>query len=120
MDGKTFTKLCKDWGLLDKDFSDIDADLAFAKVVTKGQRRIGMSQFEALLRLLADKKGVEHNSVVVLVAQARRPVLLGTRPDAVRFHDDKSTYTGVYANGGPDRIAVGAGTVADQSAKRTH
>lgn len=28
----------------------------------------------------------------------------GTIPDAVKYHDDKSLYSGVYANGGPTNI----------------
>lgn len=33
MDGKNFSKLCKDCGLIDKKFSLTDADLTFSKVV---------------------------------------------------------------------------------------
>lgn len=29
------------------------------------------------------------------------PVARATKADVVRLHDDKSTYTGVYAKGGP-------------------
>lgn len=32
MDGKNFSKLCKDCGLIDKKFSLTDADLTFSKV----------------------------------------------------------------------------------------
>ena len=34
MDGKNFSKLCKDCNLLDKKFTAIDADITFSKVST--------------------------------------------------------------------------------------
>lgn len=35
------------------------------------------------------------------------PILYGTKPDEVRFHDDKSTYTGVHKMGGPTTVDEG-------------
>lgn len=40
MDGKTFTKLCKDCKLVDKGFTATDCDLIFAKSKTSAERRI--------------------------------------------------------------------------------
>eukprot|EP00928_Gymnodinium_smaydae_P063481 TRINITY_DN4703_c0_g2_i2.p1 TRINITY_DN4703_c0_g2~~TRINITY_DN4703_c0_g2_i2.p1 ORF type:complete len:413 (-),score=101.92 TRINITY_DN4703_c0_g2_i2:42-1241(-) len=116
MDGKTFSKLCKDTGLVDKKFTNTDVDLLFAKIVTKGQRRINLQQFHDGLALIAQKKNIADIESVVL--SAKGPVLNGTRAEAVRFHDDKSTYTGTHVNGGPDHVAKGAGTHADASWKR--
>ena len=45
MDGKTFSKLCKDCKLVDKKFSATDADLTFAKVKAKTERRITFAEF---------------------------------------------------------------------------
>ena len=42
------------------------------------------------------------------------PVFAGTQADAVRFHDDKDQYTGVYAHGGPSTIG-GTGGISDIS-----
>merc|ERR1711988_960898 len=47
------------------------------------------------------------------------PVLHATHAENVRFHDDKSTYTGTHARGGPESVAVGTGSAADQSWKRS-
>jgi len=116
MDGKTLIKMCKDVGLVDRRFTPTDCDLIFAKVVTKGQRRIDFNQFQNALRLIAEKKGVD--SVESIIAGSGGPILHGTQADAVRFHDDKSTYTGVHVNGGPESVAKGAGTAADASWKR--
>mmetsp|Transcript_30084 Transcript_30084/g.56435 ORF Transcript_30084/g.56435 Transcript_30084/m.56435 type:complete len:178 (+) Transcript_30084:70-603(+) len=57
---------------------------------------------------------------------------VGTKPGAIvgsgkpqkvaagpeRFFYDKSTYTGTHANGGPERVAKGAGSAPDRSWKR--
>jgi len=40
MEGKSFTKFCKDCKLIDKKFTVTDADLIFAKAKTKAERRI--------------------------------------------------------------------------------
>lgn len=46
--------------------------------------------------------------------QAGGPVYSGTKADSVKYHDDKSLYTGVYANGGPSTIG-GTGGISDIS-----
>jgi len=40
MEGKTFAKVAKDCGLLDKKLTATDIDLIFAKVKPKAERRI--------------------------------------------------------------------------------
>jgi len=40
MEGKTFAKVAKDCGLLDKKLTATDVDLIFAKVKAKAERRI--------------------------------------------------------------------------------
>ena len=35
------------------------------------------------------------------VAASKGPKLVGTRTQSVKWHDDKSLYTGIYARGGP-------------------
>eukprot|EP00927_Polykrikos_kofoidii_P070433 TRINITY_DN6668_c0_g1_i2.p1 TRINITY_DN6668_c0_g1~~TRINITY_DN6668_c0_g1_i2.p1 ORF type:complete len:396 (-),score=76.00 TRINITY_DN6668_c0_g1_i2:85-1272(-) len=119
MDGRSFTKMCKDTGLLCKTFIANDADLIFTKVVTKGQRRINSDQFVSALRLVAERKGIQLEEVEDIIRNASGPQLHGTHAEAVRFHDDKSTYTGVHVNGGPESGAIGAGTACDQSWKRS-
>lgn len=41
--------------------------------------------------------------------------LTGTKADAVRFHDDKESYTGVYAKGGPTNVDTGRARIDDIS-----
>jgi hypothetical protein len=43
------------------------------------------------------------------------PVFTGTKTDHVKFHDDKSLYTGVYAQGGPSTVDAGNGQISDIS-----
>jgi len=43
------------------------------------------------------------------------PVFAGTKADKVKFHDDKSLYTGVYAQGGPTTVDAGKGAISDIS-----
>merc|ERR1712032_720343 len=97
MDCKSFSKLCADGALLDRKFTATDADIAFAKVVSKGQRRVALPQFEELLQQIAVKKGMDKSQVLSLVACVEGPVLHATRADNVRFHDDKTTYTGTHS-----------------------
>lgn len=110
MDGRTFVKACRDSGLIDKTFSATDADLLFSKVVPKGQRRLCFQGFLEALALVATKKGAELDDIKHKFMGSAGPTLNGTVADSVRFHDDKTTYTGVHVNGGPESVAKGGGT----------
>jgi len=48
--------------------------------------------------------------------QCDRPKSVGRGPE--KFFYDKNSYTGTHAQGGPDRIAKGSGSLPDQSWKR--
>jgi len=108
MDGKTFVKLCKDCRLIEHGLTTTDLDIIFASVVPRGHRRIDEEQFRMALELVAERKGVAAASVGRAVAESGGPVLHCTKAEAVRFHDDKSTYTGTHLHGGPDCGASGA------------
>jgi len=109
MDGREFAKLCKDCKLLNKKVTTTDVDLAFAKVKTKGARKITYDQFVAALNIFADKEKVPHGEYHAKIAGSHGPEFHGTKADAVKWHDDKTTYTGVYAQGGPTNVDVGTG-----------
>jgi len=111
MDGKSFVKLCRDCRLIGAGLTTTDVDLLFARVAGKGQRRITLAQFEQALEHIAQKKGTTGDAIRAAVAATGGPVLSGTQTDAVRFHDDKSTYTGSHVNGGPEQVVKGLGTV---------
>lgn len=101
MDGRTFVKLCKDCKVFCKLYTTTDADLIFAKVKQKGAKTITCAELEQAMQLIAEKKKIGFQELVSQVSNAGGPVYTGTKALANKFHDDKSLYTGVHANGGP-------------------
>jgi hypothetical protein len=63
MDGKTLAKLAKDCDLIDKKFTTVDIDIIFAKVKSKGARKISPEQFIIALEEFAAKKGVSFDQL---------------------------------------------------------
>lgn len=106
MEGKSFAKLAKDCNLIDKRLTPADVDLIYAKIkVNKTERKIGFSEFIDGISLMASKKGVPKEELAYFIATSNHgPILKATKVDQVRLHDDKTTYTGVYANGGPTNV----------------
>jgi len=109
MDGKSFAKLCKDCGLIDKTFSTGDADLAFAKVSAGASRRIDFDQFLTSLAHVAERKRIDVDAVHLALIRSVGPLRHSTKANAVRLHDDRSTYTGTHAKGGPEIGRKGKG-----------
>ncbi len=114
MDGKAFAKLCKDCKVISKQCTATDVDLVFAQVKDKSLRRITFEQFRKAIDICAQKRKETRAQLVEKMLQTEGPVFTGTKADAVKYHDDKSLYTGVYANGGPSTIG-GTGGVSDIS-----
>eukprot|EP00041_Stephanoeca_diplocostata_P031066 m.958107 g.958107 ORF g.958107 m.958107 type:complete len:358 (-) comp23878_c0_seq7:554-1627(-) len=104
MDGRQFVKLLRDTNLVTKKFTATDVDIIFAKAKEKGMRKITYDQFCDALRMVAEKKKMTFESLVLKLVTAEGPVLKGTSAQKVALHDDKSLYTGVYANGGPSTV----------------
>lgn len=101
MDSFHFSKLCKECSLVDDKLNTIEVDIIFSKCKPKGGRRLTFAQFLTALSLVADKKGSTLEHVATMVLATGGPVAHATKAESVRLHDDKSTYTGVYAKGGP-------------------
>lgn len=113
MDGKTFSKFAKDCKIIDKKCSATDIDLIFAKVKSgPSARKIVYAEFMNGLEQIAQKKGCAVGALEESICAAGGPVFTGTKAEANKFHDDKSLYTGVYANGGP---STADGKVGDLS-----
>ena len=80
----------------------------------KGGRRIDYHHFQQALLYLCEKRfpqtykeqGKDHAMIKIkeLICKKNGPDANATKADFVKFHDDKSTYTGVYKNGGPTNI----------------
>ncbi|CAE7214312.1 ABCG22 [Symbiodinium natans] len=63
MDSRQFDKFCREAGYIDAKFTTADADLLFTTITARGPRRLSSGQFEAALRLLADRKRLSLDSV---------------------------------------------------------
>jgi len=113
MDGVQFAKLTRDCDLLDDNLTSIDVDIIFAKIKDKAHRKINFSQFQKGIEELANKKGISSDDLTKQIQEVGGPHFHGTKPDNVRLHDDKSTYTGVYAHGGPTTVDSLPETVPD-------
>jgi Ca2+-binding EF-hand superfamily protein len=94
MEGKEFAKFCKDAHLIGKGMAKTDVDLIFAKVVPKGKRRMDFPGFQQACRHIALKRKVKNCEIQEIVMNSHGPEIHGTKQDAVRFYDDKSTFTG--------------------------
>ncbi|KAJ9468261.1 hypothetical protein DIPPA_16129 [Diplonema papillatum] len=107
MDNSRFAKFCKDAKLYDRTFTAIDADLLFSKVKPKGQRVIGFEVWVSVaLPEIARRKNMQTADLVKKL-EGLSPSTNATEADNVRFHDDKSQYTGVYKAGGPTNVDLG-------------
>ncbi len=109
MDGRQFAKVMKDCKLLDKKLTTTDVDLIFAKSKDKAARRITFRQFDHALDDVAQKKGILKSELIQQIEKSGGPSFQGTKAGYNKFHDDKSLYTGVYANGGPTNVDAGRG-----------
>jgi hypothetical protein len=110
-------KLCKDANVIDTHLTRTNIDLIFTKIKTKGSTRISYDQFIHCIHMFAEKKRCKPNAIMEQIACLRGPSVSGTIADGNRFHDDKSTYTGVYARGGPTKIdgAITQGNLLDRN-----
>merc|ERR1712007_43824 len=91
---------CKDCHLFDKNFTASDADIIFSKSFPKGhngKRYFTFQHFVKVLSEVAEKKAVSNREVRRAVAGSDGPTMQYTKAEAVRFHDDTSTYTGTHA-----------------------
>ncbi|PSC71858.1 flagellar associated [Micractinium conductrix] len=98
LDGARFIKLCKETGLVGKALSTTDCDIMFAKCKERSARKITFEQFVDCVGLLASKTGGDLDALIARLGAAGGPCANGvTAAEAVRFHDDVSSYTGVHA-----------------------
>merc|ERR1712176_280360 len=101
MDGTAFARMYRCGDLRKLGITSTDVDLAFTRVVPFGKRQLDSKHFEMALETMATRSGIEVQAIYDAVARTPGPMIQGTWPDPVRFHDDKRTYTGTHAKGGP-------------------
>jgi len=95
---KEWAKFCKDAHLIGHGFAKTDVDLIWTKVCPKGKRKIDFNSFKDMLRLAASKRGQQNCEIQDIVEKSHGPHIHATKTDAVRFYDDKSTFTGAAAH----------------------
>lgn len=106
LDSAKWIKMLRESNMFDRTFSQTDADLVFTRA-KQGTRfatakKVPFEVFaDRLVPLVAAKKGIPVGHLIPLFVA---PKSSGTRPEYARFHDDKNTYTGVYARGGPSTL----------------
>jgi len=106
MEQKSFTKLCKDCCLFDARFQSVDSDLLFSKLMGR-ERRMDYGRFQEALKAIAGRRRIAYRDICRDIESTGGPLIQGTHAEAVRFHDDKSTYTGTHAHGVLDSDASG-------------
>ncbi|KAF8822823.1 p25-alpha family protein [Cardiosporidium cionae] len=128
MDSRTFVKLCRENKFLDKNLTVTTCDLIFTKIkqqlhskkshqvislkmkiawkfcLKQGAKRITFGEFEKAVQKIAEKKGVEASFITEKINQSEGPLYTGTKAEKIRLYEDKSTYTGVHAHGGPTTV----------------
>ena len=109
MESKQFSKLIKECKLIDKKFGINDIDIVFAKVKSGKVKVITFAEFNKALEEIAKKKGTTKEVIENQIKAHGGATYTGTKADYVKFHDDKTTYTGVYAKGGPSVVDAGRG-----------
>lgn len=112
MDNSHFSKMLKECKIIGKAFTSTDADLLFSKIKAKGARKITCADFQTNGIPEIAKKLKKANEDIEAMISAASPVAHATKTDAVRFHDDKSTYTGAHKAGGPSTVDRNAGSLA--------
>ena len=114
MDGRQWSKFVKDSKLLKKNvMTSTDVDIIFSKIKPRGLRKINLKQFQAGCVEIGKKLGLSGEEVLAKAGAAGGPKFKGTKADYVKFHDDKTTYTGVYAKGGPTNVDTRSGKISN-------
>lgn len=70
----------------------------------QGAARLTFEEFEEAMKAVAKKKSLTLEALDEKLLANEGPVFTGTQAEAVRFYDDKSTFTGVHAHGGPSTV----------------
>lgn len=97
LSGKEFIKMLGDVDMFDSKFDRTSADIIFTSAAGRGQRHLGIEQLMVACRSIAKKKGCPIHQVQNILEESKGPILHGTKTDAVRFYDDKDTFTGTFA-----------------------
>ncbi|KAK1936359.1 hypothetical protein X943_002951 [Babesia divergens] len=101
LESRMFIKIFRQAGLLDSKVTANDLDIIFVKNRAKGARTLDPKEFAKAIKEVSKLLAIENEVLVARLVNAGGPVYSGTDTLPVRFYDDKSSYTGVHAHGGP-------------------
>ena len=103
LSSSSLLKLMKDCHLIDRALTITDLDLIFTRCLPqKYHKRLDTEGFHAALFDVAVQRQMPLEDLLAIVAKARPSNNGGSVPDAyVKFHDDRTTWTGVATRGGP-------------------
>uniref|UniRef100_A0A0A9W6G5 Tubulin polymerization-promoting protein family member 2 n=1 Tax=Lygus hesperus TaxID=30085 RepID=A0A0A9W6G5_LYGHE len=112
MDNSHFSKMLKECKIIGKSFTSTDADLLFNKIKAKGARKLTYDEFKTKgITEIATKMKKQPADIEAMITSSS-PEAHGTKADNVKFHDDKTLYTGVYKAGGPTNVDRNAGSLS--------
>merc|ERR1712098_209301 len=119
MDGRTFRKALKDSKIesAKAGISSTTIDLVFAKIVTKGKRKIGFLTFCKGLEEVAKRGKTTVDELVKKIIAKGGPTARGTKAGNVRLAR-KDQFCGIAPRGGPstiDNLASGLAGLLDRS-----
>jgi len=98
-----FIKLCKDSNILKAKRSVTEKlNVIFSKCVSMGSKRMNIDNFLLSLPHLSVLTRKSLSVICNKIASCKGPEKSCTKPGFVKLHDDKSTFTGIYARGGPN------------------
>lgn len=72
--------------------------------LSQGSKRLTYDEFETAVEEIAKRKKKPVEEIIEKISSTSGPKFTGTEMEAVRFYDDKSTFTGVHAHGGPSTV----------------
>ena len=96
---RTFSKIFQEAHVLDNELTKTDLPIIFGAVKSANNVKIGYAQFKAGVELAAKKKKISVSALEHILSKSHGPKARGTTPEQVRFHDDKTQFTGVYSKG---------------------
>ncbi len=112
---RTFQKLYQEAHVMDSDLEKEDLIAIFKKVKPQGAMKIGYEEFKESVKLAAAKKKIPQLIFESILSKSHGPKARGTTPEKIRFHDDKTTFTGVHTKGGPTNVDKGHTIIGDLS-----
>lgn len=96
MPNDRYIKLCQETGVIDGEYDSTACDLVFVKYKPKAARKINFETFQDVLNLIAHQKSMGYVTLAQKIVDSGGPKKSGTVAESVKFHDDKSLWTGAY------------------------